>query len=113
MSEKLFIVYVGIPPQYSEALKDAVSAAIKPIYPGYDRVFTEFPVKGTWRSLEGSDPYNGEIGKITVAEELRIEFAVKEDDLPAAVNAIRSVHPYEEPGITVIPMIGWKDLSLL
>ena len=92
------------------SLMDEISSSVEPLYPGYDRCFTYWPVTGTWRPLEGSHPYQGEIGKIEVAEEMRLEFAVWEEDLGEAIAAIRRVHPYEEPAIDVIPMIPWKSL---
>lgn len=110
MPEKFYKIAVNIPPEFSERLKDAVTCAIEPVYPGYDRTFTEFPVTGTWRSLPGSNPYDGEVGKISTVEETRLEFAVKEDELAHALEAIVSVHPYEEPAIDILPMIGWKDV---
>ena len=39
-----------------------------------------------------------------------MEFAVREKDLRPAIEAVRRVHPYEEPAIDVIPMIGWKSV---
>ena len=53
---------------------------------------------------------DGRIGEVTVAEEVRLEFAVLEGDLGAAVDAVRRAHPYEEPAIDVIPMIPWKSV---
>jgi hypothetical protein len=106
----MFKISVSIPSEFADALMDSVTKVAEPIYPGYDRVFSIFQVKGTWRALEGSSPYNGEVGKITEADELRIEFAVKEKDLKATISTIVGVHPYEEPGIDVIPMIGWKSV---
>lgn len=109
MSE-FYKIAVNIPPEYAEDLMDSVTEAIKPMYPGYDRCFSYWMVKGTWRSLEGSHPYNGTVGKVTIADEMRIEFAVKSYDLEKAVKSILSIHPYEEPAIDVIPMTGWKDI---
>ena len=101
---------MNIPPEFSDELMDEVTRSIEPLYPKYDRTFYTHPVKGTWRPLPGSDPYDGEIGKVQTADELRIEFAVREEYLQAAVEAVRRVHPYEEPAIDVIPMLGWKSV---
>lgn len=106
-----FKIAVNVPPDFLEDVMDAVTASIEPLYPGYDRCFCHWPVTGTWRPLEGSNPFDGRIGEICVAREIRLEFAVKERDLRNAVGAIRRVHPYEEPAIDVIPMIPWKNLS--
>ncbi|MBE6519864.1 MAG: hypothetical protein E7Z68_01935 [Thermoplasmata archaeon] len=100
-----------IPRAHLERLMDEVTSSISPLYPGYDRCFSYWPVMGTWRPLEGSDPFIGTPGRIEAVEETRVEFAVKEEDLRKAVEAVRRAHPYEEPAIDVIPMIPWKDLT--
>ena len=48
MSE-FYKIAVNIPPEYAEDLMDSVTEAIKPMYPGYDRCFSYWMVKGTWR----------------------------------------------------------------
>ena len=60
---------------------DSINNIMEPIYPGYERAFTTFNVKGTWKTLEGSHPYNGKTGEITIADELRVEFAAYDKDL--------------------------------
>lgn len=106
----IYKVATSVPEDHLDSVMDSVSEVIHPIYPGYDRVFSYWPVTGTWRPLEGSDPYLGRIGEIETAKEIRLEFAVTEEDLGAAVRAIRDSHPYEEPAIDVIPMIPWKSV---
>ena len=106
----MYKISVNVPNDHLEALMDALDGVVTPIYPGYDRVFSWWPVTGCWRALEGSNPYDGRIGEVTVAEEIRLEFAVLEGDLGAAVDAVRRAHPYEEPAIDVIPMIPWKSV---
>ena len=104
----IFKIGVNIPGEFLEKLMDSVNSVMEPVYPNYDRTFMYWPVKGTWRPLPGADPYNGTIGKIEVADEMRVEFAVKEKDLRKVISVIADVHPYEEPAIDVIPMYGWK-----
>lgn len=108
--DTFYKIGVNILEEHLERLMDTVNDAIDPVYPGYDRTFSYWRVTGTWRPLPGSEPYLGDIGKIEVAEEMRVEFAVREKDLRPALEAVRRVHPYEEPAIDVIPMIGWKGL---
>ncbi len=110
MEPKAYKISVAIPAEYKDELMDAVNGSMQQIYPGYDRVFSIARTEGTWRSLEGSDPFIGKAGEVSVEEELRIDFAVKAEDLKAVVRAIRSVHPYEEPAIDILPMMMWKDL---
>ena len=107
----VFKVAVNVPESHLHAVMDSLDGIVTPIYPGYDHVFSWWPVRGCWRPLEGSDPYDGRIGEVSCADEFRLEFAVLEKDLEATVRAVRGSHPYEEPAIDVIPMIPWKDLT--
>jgi len=106
---QIYKISVNIPEEYANELMDSINNIMDPIYPGYERAFTTFHVKGTWKTLDGSHPYNGKTGEITIADELRIEFATYDRDLESVIKKIIEIHPYEEPGIDVIPMIGWKD----
>ena len=100
-----------IPKRFLDPLMDEVTTSISPLYGGYDRCFSYWPVIGTWRPLEGSRPFLGKIGSIEIAEEYKVEFAVREEDLRAAVAEIRRIHPYEEPAIDIVPMVPWKDVA--
>jgi len=110
MEPAAYKISVAIPPEYKDELMDAVNGAMRQMYPGYDRAFSVTRTEGTWRSLEGSDPFIGREGEISVEDELRIDFAIKAEDLKNVVLAIRKVHPYEEPAIDILPMIQWKDV---
>lgn len=72
----------------------------------YDQVFTYQISQGSWRPLEGSNPYEGKLGEISEAEEARIEFRCPEHLATSAVAKIREIHPYEEPVINVIPLLN-------
>jgi len=110
MEPRAYKISVAVPAEYKDELFDAVNNSMRRIYPGYDRVFSVTRTEGTWRSLEGSSPFIGGAGEISVEEELRIDFAVREEDLKGVISAIRRVHPYEEPAIDIIPMVLWKDV---
>ena len=110
MEPKAYKISVAIPADHMDKLMDAVNEAMQQIYPGYDRVFSVTNTKGTWRPLEGADPFIGSIGEVAVEDELRIDFAIKAEDLKKVVLAIRKVHPYEEPAIDILPMVLWKDI---
>ena len=108
---KVFRFSVNVPSEFLDKMMDAITEAIESPYPGYERAFGYAPVTGTWRSLEGSNPYKGKIGEIEVADEIRMEFIVREKDLKVAVAAIRRVHPYEEPAIDIVEMVDWHSLQ--
>jgi len=71
----------------------------------YDYCMSVSKVKGSWRALDGTDPYLGEVGEIFEAEEAKMEFTCKKEICKAAIEIIRKVHPYEKPVINVIPVL--------
>ena len=103
---------VNVPPGTEQEMMDSIDEVMSPLYPGYERCFCWWIVRSTWKPAEGSHPYIGEVGRIEIADEVRIEFAVREEDLEAVVSRIAEVHPYEEPAIDILPMIPWKSVAI-
>jgi hypothetical protein len=66
-----------------------------------------FSVKGTGRFKpeDGAHPAIGQVGRLEMVAEERIEITCQEGKLKNVVAAIRRVHPYEEPTIDVYPML--------
>ena len=63
-----------------------------------------WPITGTWRPLPGADPFDGEVGVISHGAEMRIESVCDAADHAAVLDAIRAVHPYEEPVIHFVQL---------
>ncbi len=70
----------------------------------YDCCLSFSPVMSTWRPLEGTDPFIGKTGEISEEPELKVEVTVKKECLRETVEAVKAVHPYEEPVINVIAL---------
>lgn len=109
--EGYYKVVVFLPPEYREEMMRAINASMEPIYPNYDMVFSYHMVKGCWRPLEGSKPYQGSEGEVEEADELRLEFAIKAADLRRVVDAVIAAHPYEEPGIDIFPFTPGREVA--
>lgn len=109
--ETAYKVAVNVPAGTEDGIMDAIDEVMEPLYPGYEHVFMRWDVRGCWRAAEGSRPFLGEVGRLETADEVRIEFAVREEDVGRVVRRIAEVHPYEEPAIDVIPMIPWKEFT--
>lgn len=110
VESEIFKIGVNIPAEFLQTLMDSINDNMESLYPLYDRTFNYWPVKGTWRPLPGATPYNGTVGRIVLADEMRLEFTVKEKDLEKVLMIIKDVHPYEEPVIDIIPMVEWKSI---
>ena len=70
----------------------------------YDSCLSYSRVIGTWRPLKGTKPYIGEEGKISEEPEIKVEVTIKAVNLDKTLEAIKKVHPYEEPVINIIPL---------
>ncbi len=89
-------------PQLVKELRDAGAGHIG----NYDSCLAFSRVIGTWRPLEGSNPFMGKEGEPCTAEELKVEVTIKAENLVSVIAAVKAVHPYEEPVINAIPLIG-------
>ena len=89
-------------PDLQKALQDVDAGHIG----NYDSCLSYSPVMGTWRPLEGTNPYIGKQNAISCEPELKVEVTIKAERLKETVAAIKAVHPYEEPVINAIPLIG-------
>lgn len=70
----------------------------------YDCCLSYSRVTGCWRPLEGTTPYLGSIGEISAEPELKVEVTCRTEQVDETVEAVKRVHPYEEPVINVIPL---------
>ncbi len=74
----------------------------------YDYVFSLTKVMGHWRPLEGSNPYRGTRGEISSSTEYKMEFSCPRALLQQVLVQIHEIHPYEEPIVNVLPLVGSK-----
>lgn len=51
---------------------------------------------GTFRPLEGTNPYIGSLNVLEEVREFKIETVLKEDSLARTINRVIEAHPYEE-----------------
>ncbi len=84
--DHIFKIAVYIPEEFVKELTERVNESIVPIYPGYDMAFSMTKVTGTWRPLDGSNPYVGNRNELSIADEIKVEFAVREDDLEKVIE---------------------------
>jgi hypothetical protein len=95
---------VFIPQEYALKIRDELAAIGIGRIGNYDHCVALFPVRGFFRPLEGSNPFEGEIGKISEVAEYKLEVNCKRELVDAAIQVIRKHHPYEEFLINIIPL---------
>ena len=101
---RYFKLEIFIPETHFADLRKALQKSDAGHIGNYDCCLSYSRVIGTWRPLPGTDPFIGEEGMISEEEELKVEVTVKGDRLDETIEAIKAVHPYEEPVINVIEL---------
>jgi len=96
---------VYIPKDYFAALQGALRDVGAGRIGNYDNVLSYSTVRGTWRPLDNANPYMGTVDSISEAEEYKVEVICQADKLAETIDAIKAVHPYEEPLINAIPLL--------
>ena len=96
---------IFIPVTHIETLREVLRTKGAGASEKYDSALNYYPVKGCWRPLPGANPYKGEIGDLCEADEYKVEAICPFEKLRQTVNAVKAIHPYEEPVINVIPLM--------
>jgi hypothetical protein len=102
---------IFIPETHLAKLRQALQAIGAGKIGNYDSCLAYSHVTGTWRPLQGSQPYIGTCDEISEAPEIKVEVNIQEEALQETLKAIREVHPYEEPVINVIPLYSDKGMG--
>ena len=70
----------------------------------YDHCMALIPVRGFFRPIEGANPFEGEVGKISEVAEYKLEVNCRRELVNEAIKVIKQAHPYEEPLINIVPL---------
>ena len=95
---------IFIPEAHLPALQKALQTVDAGHIRNYDCCLSYSRVTSCWRPLEGAAPFLGNIGKISTESELKVEAVCRTERADETVEAIKAIHPYEEPVINVIPL---------
>jgi hypothetical protein len=95
---------IFIPQDHAMKVADALSEIGVGVIGNYDHCMALIPVRGFFRPLPGSNPFDGEEGKLSEAAEYKLEINCKRELVFEAIKVIKSVHPYEEPLINIFPL---------
>ncbi|MEK7672761.1 MAG: hypothetical protein AAB373_02665 [Patescibacteria group bacterium] len=106
MEFKYVKITVFVPPSHGDAVRKALAEAGCGHIGDYD--YCSFTAKGIgrFRPLKGAEPYIGEEGKIEEVEEEKIETICLKEKIKDVVEAVKRVHPYEEPAMDIAPLLN-------
>jgi hypothetical protein len=95
---------IFVPEEHAFKIRDELAKIGVGRLGDYDHCVAMVPVRGFFRPLPGSKPFEGEEGKISEVAEYKVEVNCKRELVGEAIRVIRSVHPYEEPLVNIIPL---------
>lgn len=95
---------IFVPQEHALGLRDELAKIGVGVIGNYDHCVALTAVRGFFRPLPGSNPFEGEEGKISEVAEYKLEVNCRRELVKEAIKVIKSVHPYEEPLINVIPL---------
>lgn len=99
-------IEIYVPKKYIIKLRDELNKVNACRIGDYDNVISITNVRGYWRPLEGSKPFNGEVGRVCDGEECKIEIRCRSEYVKSVIKIIKEIHPYEEPLINIIPILN-------
>lgn len=101
---KRYKMVVYVPAAEAEEVREAMGQAGAGKISAYS--YCSFSVRGIgrFRPEAGAHPHIGVVGKKEEVEEERIEVVCDEGVLQATLDAVRKIHPYEEPAIDIYPL---------
>ncbi|MDN5330964.1 MAG: hypothetical protein PWP45_189 [Tepidanaerobacteraceae bacterium] len=101
-SLKKIVVYV--PKGYEDVVRDSMGNAGAGHIGNYSHCSFNVSGIGTFKPLEGSNPFLGQLGELEKVEEVRIETIAPASRVKKIINAMLKVHPYEEVAYDIYPV---------
>ncbi len=95
---------VFVPVGYEDRVRQALGDVGLGIIGRYTHCSFAGRGQGTYRPGAGAQPFRGTVGRLSRAEESRLEILAPESRLPAALSRLRAVHPYEEVAYDLYPL---------
>ena len=92
------------PPSHAAKVREAIFLAGAGHIGNYDMCSYSGAGEGSFRAMEGANPFVGEPGKLHLEPELRIETIFPAYHENEIITALKRTHPYEEVAYDVYPL---------
>ena len=98
-------IVVTIPLENKEEVRKAICEVGAGIIGNYNHCSTSYKCIGTFKPIDGANPYIGKKNHLEFVEEEKLEVVCDVKIVKKVISKLREVHPYEEPAIDIIPLI--------
>ena len=102
--ERLYKFVVFVPQGYESNIRDALASQGAGWIGDYSHCTFSTQGIGTFKPLEGTKPFLGEMGKLEYVDELRVETIISSKNLSKTIKAVLRAHPYEEVAYDIYPL---------
>jgi len=90
-----------VPFEHTEKVKDALFDAGAGKIGLYENCSWQTAGSGQFKALSGSQPFLGKQGSLEIVDEYKVELICDSEHIDAAIKALKTSHPYEEPAYEV------------
>lgn len=103
-SENLFKLVIHVPKSHTRKVREALGTAGAGFIGDYSHCTFQTEGVGTFKPLDGTNPFIGEKGKMAFVEEDKLETIIKEADISSILKTLNEAHPYEEVAYDLYPV---------
>nr|WP_206207669.1 Nif3-like dinuclear metal center hexameric protein [Virgibacillus indicus] len=103
-TEKLYKIAVFVPESHRQIVMEALSTSGAGHIGDYSHCTFQTSGQGTFKPLEGTNPFIGKQDELEVVDEVKIETIVQEEKLQQVILAMLEAHPYEEAAYDIYPL---------
>ena len=111
ISVKRVKIVVTVPEENLEELRTAMCDAGAGVIGNYKYCSMCTKCVGTFMPNDDANPYIGEKNNMESVLEEKLEVVCNIDNVKNVIKALRSIHPYEEPAIDIIPLLDENDFE--
>lgn len=102
-------ITVSIPPKNVCEVRNAICEAGAGVIGNYTHCSMVTKCIGTFKANDEANPYIGKNNKLEFVEEEKLDVICDVAIVKQVLSKLREVHPYEEPAISIIPLLD-EDL---
>ncbi|MGJ9456987.1 Nif3-like dinuclear metal center hexameric protein [Oceanobacillus sp. CF4.6] len=103
-NEKLYKIAVYVPESHVKDVSVSLSDSGAGHIGNYSHCTFQSKGQGTFKPLEGTNPFIGAENEIEIVNEVKLETIVQQSNLQNVINHLIDAHPYEEVAYDIYPL---------
>lgn len=107
MDFKKVKIIVTVPSTHADVARKSLGDAGAGVFGNYSHCSITTKVIGRWLAHDGANPHFGGVGTLESVEEEKIEVVCDKEKAKEIIEAVRKVHPYDEPTFDVFPLLDF------